>query len=142
MAVGSIAIDPENHNTIYVGTGTAVSLSTTSLNFGSQKVGTTGGPLPVTLTDKGTTALSITNIGITGRNAGDFAETNNCGTLLGVGKACTINLTFTPHAKGSRSASLSITDNGGGSPHTVTMSGTGTLEQSASCQGGTVAARP
>ena len=88
-------------------------------------MGTTGGPLPVTMTNKGSTSLSITNIGITGRNADDFAETNNCGTSLGARKSCTVRVTFTPHAKGSRSGTLSITDDGGGSPQTVSLSGTG-----------------
>jgi hypothetical protein len=33
---------------------------------------------------------------------------------------------FDPTANGARSASLSVTDNGGGSPQTVALSGTGT----------------
>jgi hypothetical protein len=108
------------------GTCTQVLLSTTALNFGDQRVGTTSAALAVTVTNKGTGGISITNIGISGRNAGDFAETNTCGTTLGAGQACTIDVTFTPRAQGSRTASLSITDTGGGSPQTVSLSGTGT----------------
>jgi hypothetical protein len=35
-------------------------------------------------------------------------------------------VTFTPSAKGKRTASVAITDNGGGSPQLVALSGTGT----------------
>src|SRR5208337_657185 len=39
---------------------------------------------------------------------------------------CTISVTFKPSASGSRTASVSITDNASGSPQTVSLSGTGT----------------
>jgi hypothetical protein len=38
---------------------------------------------------------------------------------------CTINVTFTPSTGGPRSATLTISDNAPGSPHTVPLSGTG-----------------
>src|SRR5207253_626620 len=75
------------------------------------------------------TALTISSIGITGTNSGDFAQTNTCpispNTLAASG-TCTINLTFTPTAAGSRTASVSVNDNAAGSPQTVALSGTGT----------------
>jgi hypothetical protein len=39
--------------------------------------------------------------------------------------SCTISVTFTPAADGSRSGTLTITDNAGGSPQSVTLTGTG-----------------
>jgi hypothetical protein len=108
------------------GTGTVVKLSATSLNFGSVQVGHKSAAKSVTVTNTGTSSLSITNIGITGTNAGDFSETNTCSSGLGAGGSCSVNVTFTPRAKGSRIAQLSISDNGGGSPQTVSLSGTGT----------------
>src|SRR5205814_2255682 len=62
------------------GTGTApgVQLSPISLNFGHQAVNTTGAPQTVTLTNSGSSALTISSISITGTNSGDFAQTNNC----------------------------------------------------------------
>src|SRR5207253_4696494 len=50
----------------------AVTFSPTSLTFGSQGVGTTSAALPVTLTNSGTAPLTISAIGVTGTNAGDF----------------------------------------------------------------------
>jgi len=108
------------------GTGTVVKLAPSSLNFGSVAVGHTSAAQTVTVTNTGTVSLSITNIGITGTNAGDFSETNTCGSSLGTGASCSVSVAFTPRATGSRIAQLSISDNGGGSPQTVSLSGTGT----------------
>jgi hypothetical protein len=113
------------------GTGTAVQLVPNQLNFGNQTVGTTSQPQTVTLTNKGQQKLTFTGnppITIGGTNAGDFAQTNTCpgnqGTL-GSGASCTFSVTFTPLAKGNRTASVQISDNGGGSPQLVPLTGTG-----------------
>jgi len=108
------------------GTGTYLQLSPASINFGSQPVGTTSLPKKITVTNKGSTSVSITGISIAGSNSGDFAQTNNCGSTLASGASCFINVTFKPLAKGTRRANLSVNDNGGGSPQTVGLSGTGT----------------
>jgi hypothetical protein len=102
-----------------------VSLNPTSANFGNQATGTTSNPQPVTLTNVGTAQLAISSIVISGGNAGDFAQTNNCGTGLAPNNSCTINVTFTPSTTGTRTSSVVITDTAGGSPHTVALSGTG-----------------
>jgi archaellum component FlaF (FlaF/FlaG flagellin family) len=108
------------------GTGTEVKLSATSLNFGNQPVNTKSSTKTVTMTNVGTATMSITGITINGTDPGDFAESKTCGTSLGAGKSCTISATFTPKAKGSRQADLSISDSGGASPQIVTLLGTGT----------------
>ena len=107
------------------GIGTKAKLSPTSLSFGSVVIDTTSSPQTVTLTNVGTSSLSITGIAITGTNAGDFAQTHNCGTSLTGLKSCSINVTFRPTASGTRAGALSISDNGGGSPQTVPLKGTG-----------------
>jgi len=106
------------------GTAPASSFSPTSLTFASQSVGTTSAAQTVTLSNTGTAALSITSLAITGANASDFAQTNTCGSSVAAASSCTIGVTFTPTATGSRAASLSITDNASGSPQTVALSGT------------------
>jgi Abnormal spindle-like microcephaly-assoc'd, ASPM-SPD-2-Hydin len=108
------------------GVGTVVSLSPTSLNFGDQGVGTTSSAQTVTLTNHGKGTLSISGARITGRNSGDFAQTNTCGSSVAAGSSCTFSVTFTPSATGSRTATLNIGDNGDGSPQMVALSGTGT----------------
>jgi hypothetical protein len=110
------------------GTGTAPvdGLSPTSLAFGNQSVGTTSTTQTVTLSNTGNAPLSITSLALAGTNASDFAQANTCGSSLAAGANCTISVRFTPSASGSRTASLSITDNASGSPQTVSLSGTGT----------------
>ena len=107
------------------GIGTTAKLSPTSLNFCTVAIGTTSAAKTVTLTNVGTTSLSITGIAITGTNTGDFAQTHTCGTSLAAGASCSINVTFKPTASGTRTATLSISDNGGGSPQSVPLTGTG-----------------
>ena len=38
----------------------------------------------------------------------DFASTNDCPTMFAVGASCTLNITFTPSATGSRGAALTV----------------------------------
>jgi hypothetical protein len=102
-----------------------VSLSPTSLSFGSQLVSTTSSAQAVILTNNGTAALSITGISITGTNAGDFAQTSTCGSSLASGGSCTISITFRPTATGIRSGTLTVSDNAAGSPQTAGLTGAG-----------------
>src|SRR5207302_257562 len=109
------------------GTGLApsptVGLSPASLTFSTTYVGVAATVQTVTLTNSGTGALNVSSIAITGTNTGDFAETDNCGSSVAAGASCTINVTFTPGAAGSRTAAITITDNATGSPQAVTLSG-------------------
>ena len=109
-------------------TPASVSLNPTGLTYASQPLNTTSAAQPVTMTNSGGAPLTISSIAVSGTNGPDFTQTNNCPispTTLAAGGTCTISATFTPHAAGSRTASLSVTDNAGGSPHTVALTGTG-----------------
>jgi hypothetical protein len=106
-------------------------LSAWSLSFGTVSVGTPSAAQAVTLKNTGTTTLTITGIALAGADPNDFSETNTClppvnpsGTL-GAGTSCTINVTFTPQAKGSRSGKVVITDNALLSPQVISLSGKG-----------------
>jgi hypothetical protein len=118
--------DPASPQAIpLTGVGTVVSLSKKALSFASQPVGTTSAPKDVTLTNVGTAQLNFTGISVTGKNAGDFSQTNTCGTRIAGGASCTITMTFAPTATGTRKAVLSISDDGGGSPQKVNLTGKG-----------------
>lgn len=111
-----------------VGTGVAapvVSLSPTSLAFGSETIDQTTTSQAVILTNTGNAALAITSITVTGTNSADFAQTNNCPESLSATSQCTVNVTFTPSLIGAESASLQFTDNAADSPETVALGGTG-----------------
>jgi hypothetical protein len=103
-----------------------VSLSSPTINFGNEATGSTSPAQPVTLTNIGGVTLAISAIAVSGGNAGDFAETNNCGATLAPGSPCTINITFAPTTTGPRSSSVTIADNAPGTPQTIALSGTGT----------------
>src|SRR5207249_12185894 len=62
---------------------------------------------------------------IPGADTGDLAQPTNCGSSLAAGAYCTINVTFTPSAGGTRTATLTGTDSASGSPQTASLSGTG-----------------
>jgi HYDIN/CFA65/VesB-like, Ig-like domain len=80
----------------------------------------------VTLKNTGTTPLTPISLAMSGTNAGDFVAADpTCGNSLNAGSSCSINVTFEPAAKGTRSATLKITDNAKGGTQTVTLSGTG-----------------
>jgi len=99
----------------------SVRLSTTSLSFAGQRVGTTSSPQTITLTNTGRLPLTITGISA----GGVFAQTNTCGLLVAAGKSCAIKVTFTPNAVGTAAQRLSIKDIDPTSPQVVTLGGTG-----------------
>lgn len=112
------------------GTGSAaakISISPLSVYFGGQKVGTTGQQV-VTLKNVGTATLTISSMKISGTNSGDFKSTSTCGSSVAVGSSCSVQVTFAPGAKGTRSGALLIYDNDGyqTSPQTINLTGTGT----------------
>jgi hypothetical protein len=104
--------------------GTTFQLSSTSLSFGSQVLGTQSPVQKVTLTNTGFLPLIINSIAITGPDGKDFLEQNNCGSSLAAGASCTIGVAFAPTQVGPRSAAVAISDNGEG-PQSVSLSGTG-----------------
>src|SRR6202041_173955 len=92
------------------GAGPTVTVSPASLTFGNVVVGATSGKKPVTLTNTGTSTLNISII----TTSGEFGQPTSakpCGSTLAAGKSCKIEVTFTPTQVGSRTGSLTITDN-------------------------------
>ncbi|HXJ91937.1 MAG TPA: choice-of-anchor D domain-containing protein [Terriglobia bacterium] len=117
-------------------TGPLASLSPASIAFGNQAVNSTSAAKTVTLTNSGNAAMTISSIAIAGANPHHFKETTNCGSSLNAGANCTISATFAPLAAGSLAATVTVTDNGPGSPHSVTLSGTGTATPAATLSTG------
>jgi Cep192 domain 4/Beta-propeller repeat/HYDIN/CFA65/VesB-like, Ig-like domain len=107
------------------GNGTVMSFSPTSLSFGAQKVDTSSLPQNLTLTNLGTTSVTISKISIVGTHVSSFSETNNCPATLAASASCTITVTFTPQLTGLVTTALSVADTGGGTTQTVALSGTG-----------------
>jgi Abnormal spindle-like microcephaly-assoc'd, ASPM-SPD-2-Hydin len=113
------------------GTGTILSISPTSLSFGNQAVNTNSAPQTLTLSNKSTIAVAFTKISVTGTNASSFVIQSSSTCPLGTGNlaagaSCTVAVGFDPTTTGALAANLTITASGGGSPHNVPLSGTGT----------------
>jgi len=104
------------------GAGPAATLSPASLTFAAQPVGSPSSPQTVTLANTGTATLSITSISI----SGDFSQINTCGSSLAAGASCGISVTFTPTSGGTRTGTLSVTDDASPATQTISLTGTGT----------------
>jgi centrosomal CEP192-like protein/ASPM-SPD-2-Hydin domain-containing protein len=109
------------------GSAPSASLSSSSLIFASQNVGTTSPTQSATLTNTGNATLNLSSISANG----DFALAatgTSCpygGGTVAAGTNCTIDVSFTPTATGARTGTVTITDNATGSPQIVNLSGTG-----------------
>jgi uncharacterized protein len=100
---------------------TTASISPTTLNFGDVYLGATASlPVTVTNTTTFTSTVAISKIAISGTNASDFTETDNC-TSLAENATCTITVTFAPSAIGTRTGTLTVTNDSTSNP-TLTAS--------------------
>jgi hypothetical protein len=106
----------------------AVTFAPTSLTFAAQAIGTTSAPQTITITNSGNAPLFINSAQTRGANPLDFTQVNDgcSGLTLAAGTSCSVAITFTPTASGTRSATFILTDNAANSPQTVPITGTGT----------------
>jgi len=104
-----------------------ISVSPSSLDFGRQSVANLSSAHPLSVTNTGEATLNFTSFAVSGDFALD-AGTTTCAvaTPLAVGNNCSIGVTFTPTATGTRTGALTITVNAPGSPHSVALTGIGT----------------
>ena len=103
-------------------------LSPNPLDMGGVNVGKTG-QQDVTLFNTG--SLPITVSAVQAAPSAEFAAPSNDCPATGLigGQSCHISVRFTPAARGTRSGTLTITDNVAGSPQKVALTGTGTAPQ-------------
>ena len=105
--------------------GTVMQVSPVKLVFGKVVVGTKSAPKRVTITNLGIVGVSINSITLSGSNPSDFSLISRCGKTLAPGSSCFVSVSFAPTVTGQRTAAVSVSDSGGGSPQTVALSGTG-----------------
>jgi hypothetical protein len=95
-------------------------LSPFALNFTSQQIGTTSAAQTITLTNSGGVPLTLIAASV---SPGDFSVVNACGNSLAAHATCAFNVTFAPTAVGTRTTTLTITDQF--RYQTIALSGTG-----------------
>ena len=104
----------------------ALTFSPASLTFSSTTVGSTTAAQTVYIKNVTRTTLTLNSETITGTNASSFVlSANSCGTSLGANATCTVAVEFKPTAAGTLTASLTVADNGSGSPQSIALTGTG-----------------
>ncbi len=103
----------------------AVSLSTTSIQFPPQRVGTYGAVQAVTLTNSGQAPLHMSSIDLVGDYLDYFASTN-CPQTVTAGGSCVVDLWSTPTTTGPRPVRLQFFNDAIDCPQSVEVGGTGT----------------
>src|SRR5256885_11239157 len=108
------------------GTGQSVVGSPTSLNFGTVAVSKTSSEQIVTVTNLNSITVTFTGIAFAGTSAGDYLiSSNTCGATIAGGASCSVGVEFKPATTGKRAAKLNVKNNGGGSPPSTSLTGTG-----------------
>ncbi|HET6165643.1 MAG TPA: choice-of-anchor D domain-containing protein, partial [Marmoricola sp.] len=102
-------------------------LSTDTLAFGDQLVGTNSAEQSATITNTGSIPLVLGAGTMTGANPGSFLKTSDAcnGATLDVGSSCQVTFLFKPTATGASTATYRITDNSPTSPHDIALTGNG-----------------
>ena len=133
-ATGSLTINSDasgsNASLSLTGNGTAVpipnlSLSTTSISFGSSQLGSAV-TRSLTVTSSGNTALDISGLVMDG--VPFSLGTQSLPVVLQPGQQLTLNLAFDPTTIGGASGSLTIQSNAGSGSAVVALGGTGTAD--------------
>ena len=96
-----------------------------AIAFASQAVSSASTPRMVTLTNVGGGYVTIASVASS--NATEFAlAASNCNGALAALASCQFELIFTPSSAGARSATVTVTSNGTGSPQAIAVTGIGT----------------
>jgi len=109
------------------GLGSAISLAGAPLAFGNETVKVKSAAKSVTVTNNGTTAITMG--AVTSTNTTDYAiSANTCpasGASLAAKATCTISVTFDPLSTGAKRGAIVVNDSDPSSPQLIGLSGTG-----------------
>ena len=125
-----------NANTVLlVGSGSAasVALAPNPLSFPSTTVNQAATE-SMTVTNSGNADLTVSGITVGGANPKMFTYTSACTGAIAPKASCKVQVTFKPTSAGSHSAILNVADNAPGSPHSISVAGSGLVAASASVQ--------
>ncbi len=101
----------------------SLSLSPSSLDLGGVSVGDTSVPKTVTLSNESGSTITISSVAA----SGDFAvQSDQCTGSLAANNSCTIGVTFTPTAAGTRNGELTVNSTPGGEQR-ISLVGSGVV---------------
>jgi pseudomonalisin len=107
-------------------TSSILSLSSSTLDFGSQKAVARSSAQTVTITNSTSAAVSM-SVSLGGTNSADFVMASNCGRSLTSAASCAISVIFSPSLTGGRTALLLIPNSSPGSLQAIPLTGTSVL---------------
>ena len=116
------------NNVAITGTATVIpkiSWTPQTLAFGYVTKLTSSPVKTFVVSNSGNADMTISSITLTGSYPTEFSQTNDCPATLAPLQSCTISAIFSPTSVGAKSALVTITDNVIGSPHKLTMTGSG-----------------
>ncbi len=109
-------------NTASLYTPLSLTSSASSLNFGLLQIGLTSPSQTVTVSNVSNHSVAFSSIA----KSGDYSQSNTCPKTLPAAQNCTIAITFTPTAMGTRNGAVTLKDNSPGSPtQVISLTGTG-----------------
>jgi subtilase family serine protease len=118
---------PTTQSITLAGTGVSVAtltLSASTLSFGTVTPGTISATQTVTVTNNSTTTpINLTSFALSGTGAASFVAVNNCGTTLATSSSCIVLVEFTPTTASATTATLTVTANNPTATATVALSG-------------------
>ncbi|MGW0940426.1 S8 family serine peptidase [Streptomyces sp. NPDC002666] len=108
--------------------GKVLDMAVDRTSFGTVPIGTTGGPVTVTLTSNGSRPVTVWSV--TDHDGAFVHEAGTCGFApftLARKEHCTVEISFRPTAEGERQGRISLLDNATYRPRKVTVSGSGAV---------------
>jgi hypothetical protein len=83
-------------------------ISGTAVDFGTSTLGVAAAPLTFTVRNTGVAALTVSGLTKTGSHVADFSLSSAAGFVLAPGATHAFNVTFTPSAVGTRTATVNL----------------------------------
>jgi hypothetical protein len=106
---------------IGIATQSKLTIAPSALSFGSLVVQASAN-LSVSITNNGTAPVNALSFAV----SGDYSISQPCGVVaLAPGAGCTLQITFSPTALGTRTGTLTVTSSDPASPASVPLTGTG-----------------
>jgi hypothetical protein len=99
------------------------SLTSTSMAFPDQTVGTTSSAKTSTLENSGVDDLNSIAVS---DDTSQFSTSSNCPSTLGPGGTCTITVRFKPTTRGNKTGTVTVSSDASNGAQTIALSGTGT----------------
>lgn len=103
-------------------TGVTSFSPSTRVTFPTQLINTSSSAIGVTLTNTGTTELSVSSIKVSGA----FQQANTCGSSVGPGGHCEFSVTYSPSVPGWHQGLITIVDSASSKPQVIELGGMAT----------------